>query len=318
MKKMHRGRRSSSGPWDSHRSGGLVMVLLRSRAVCSAADMAIGCRHAFVKRRRGVPAGGNGTERQGGRSRFPSTRHACPWSACSADATTGDAAIGAAVEHVPRKAAGVPVLMGSRSRAPRQDFRKRPFAGPCLPQVKDGRRLNGIVRVHRMKDRRADDRTFTGQHLQGGCAIKTGHSSGFGDHGGQLAGERSSDQSRPTDDSPSGRNAPFHHHAQPRRNCHPLRSFPDLPRLPSGSFGMFVVARLPSRWLRFIDRRVVQAARAEFLRSPCCEIPKSSVMSPLRNNLFEIRVHAVAELKGDKAITGHSSWPSPVRIQRWT
>jgi alkane 1-monooxygenase len=53
------------------------------------------------------------------------------------------------------------------------------------------------------------------------------------------------------------------HHAHPGRSYQSLRDFPDLPRLPSGYFGMFLVAYLPALWFRTMDRRVVQAVRAD-------------------------------------------------------
>lgn len=55
------------------------------------------------------------------------------------------------------------------------------------------------------------------------------------------------------------------HHAHPGRGYQSLRDFPDLPRLPSGYFGMFLLAYLPPLWFRVMDRRVVQAVhgRAE-------------------------------------------------------
>jgi alkane 1-monooxygenase len=55
------------------------------------------------------------------------------------------------------------------------------------------------------------------------------------------------------------------HHAHPGRGYQSLRDFPDLPRLPSGYFGMFLLAYLPPLWFRVMDPRVVQAVhgRAE-------------------------------------------------------
>lgn len=51
------------------------------------------------------------------------------------------------------------------------------------------------------------------------------------------------------------------HHAHPGRGYQSLRDFPDLPRLPSGYFGMFLLAYLPPLWFRVMDPRVVQAVR---------------------------------------------------------
>lgn len=56
------------------------------------------------------------------------------------------------------------------------------------------------------------------------------------------------------------------HHAHPGRSYQSLRDFPDLPRLPSGYFGMFAIAYLPPLWFRVMDARVVQAVGAD----PAC------------------------------------------------
>jgi alkane 1-monooxygenase len=53
------------------------------------------------------------------------------------------------------------------------------------------------------------------------------------------------------------------HHAHPGRGYQSLRDFPDLPRLPSGYFGMFLLAYLPPLWFRVMDPRVVQAVHAD-------------------------------------------------------
>lgn len=53
------------------------------------------------------------------------------------------------------------------------------------------------------------------------------------------------------------------HHAHPRRGYQSLRDFPDLPRLPSGYFGMFLLAYLPPLWFRVMDPRVAQAVHAD-------------------------------------------------------
>ena len=49
------------------------------------------------------------------------------------------------------------------------------------------------------------------------------------------------------------------HHANPSRRYQALRSFPDLPSLPSGYFGMFSVAYIPPLWRRVMDPRLLQA-----------------------------------------------------------
>jgi alkane 1-monooxygenase len=47
------------------------------------------------------------------------------------------------------------------------------------------------------------------------------------------------------------------HHAHPSRRYQSLRDFPDLPQLPSGYPGMFVLAYLPPLWFRVMDPRVL-------------------------------------------------------------
>lgn len=53
------------------------------------------------------------------------------------------------------------------------------------------------------------------------------------------------------------------HHAHPGRSYQSLRDFPDLPRLPSGYFGMFLIAYLPPLWFAVMDPRVVAAVRRD-------------------------------------------------------
>lgn len=47
------------------------------------------------------------------------------------------------------------------------------------------------------------------------------------------------------------------HHAHPTRRYQSLRSFPDLPSMPTGYFGMFLIALIPSLWYLLMDRRVL-------------------------------------------------------------
>ncbi len=47
------------------------------------------------------------------------------------------------------------------------------------------------------------------------------------------------------------------HHAYPSRRYQCLRDFPDLPRLPSGYFGMFLLAYLPRLWFKVMDPRLL-------------------------------------------------------------
>lgn len=50
------------------------------------------------------------------------------------------------------------------------------------------------------------------------------------------------------------------HHAHPTRRYQSLRHFDEAPQLPSGYFGMFLVAFVPSLWFRIMDRRVMAHA----------------------------------------------------------
>ncbi|WP_220338307.1 alkane 1-monooxygenase [Wenzhouxiangella sediminis] len=47
------------------------------------------------------------------------------------------------------------------------------------------------------------------------------------------------------------------HHANPNRRYQSLRHFEDLPQLPTGYFGMFVLAYLPPLWFRVMNRRLL-------------------------------------------------------------
>jgi len=47
------------------------------------------------------------------------------------------------------------------------------------------------------------------------------------------------------------------HHAYPLRRYQSLRHFPDVPQLPNGYFGMYVLAYLPSLWFKVMDKRLM-------------------------------------------------------------
>ena len=47
------------------------------------------------------------------------------------------------------------------------------------------------------------------------------------------------------------------HHAHPLRRYQSLRHFPDLPTLPNGYFGMYLIAYVPFLWYRVMDKRVL-------------------------------------------------------------
>jgi alkane 1-monooxygenase len=50
------------------------------------------------------------------------------------------------------------------------------------------------------------------------------------------------------------------HHAHPTRRYQALRHFEEAPQLPSGYFGMFLVAFFPPLWFRLMDPRVLDHA----------------------------------------------------------
>jgi len=47
------------------------------------------------------------------------------------------------------------------------------------------------------------------------------------------------------------------HHANPNRRYQSLRHFDDLPQLPTGYFGMFLLAYVPPLWFRVMNRRLL-------------------------------------------------------------
>lgn len=47
------------------------------------------------------------------------------------------------------------------------------------------------------------------------------------------------------------------HHANPARSYQSLRSFENLPELPSGYFGMYALAYFPSLWFKVMDKRLM-------------------------------------------------------------
>lgn len=56
------------------------------------------------------------------------------------------------------------------------------------------------------------------------------------------------------------------HHAHPTRRYQSLRNFPDLPRLPSGYFGMYLVAYVPPLWFRTMNPRLIRAVHGDAAR----------------------------------------------------
>ena len=56
------------------------------------------------------------------------------------------------------------------------------------------------------------------------------------------------------------------HHAHPMRRYQSLRHFENLPTLPNGYMGVFLVAYLPPLWFRLMDKRLVQAVGGDASR----------------------------------------------------
>lgn len=56
------------------------------------------------------------------------------------------------------------------------------------------------------------------------------------------------------------------HHANPARSYQSLRDFPNLPTLPSGYFGMFLVAYIPPLWFAVMDPKVVEHSKGQAAR----------------------------------------------------
>lgn len=56
------------------------------------------------------------------------------------------------------------------------------------------------------------------------------------------------------------------HHAHPTRRYQSLRNFPDLPRLPSGYFGMYPLAYVPPLWFRLMNPRLIAAVQGDAAR----------------------------------------------------
>ncbi|MAZ10911.1 MULTISPECIES: alkane 1-monooxygenase [unclassified Limnobacter] len=50
------------------------------------------------------------------------------------------------------------------------------------------------------------------------------------------------------------------HHANPARSYQSLRDFPELPSLPSGYFGMFLIAYVPPLWFAIMNPRLLDVA----------------------------------------------------------
>ena len=47
------------------------------------------------------------------------------------------------------------------------------------------------------------------------------------------------------------------HHANPIRRYQSLRNFDDIPELPNGYYGMYLMAYIPWLWFKVMDKRVL-------------------------------------------------------------
>jgi alkane 1-monooxygenase len=56
------------------------------------------------------------------------------------------------------------------------------------------------------------------------------------------------------------------HHAHPTRSYQSLRDFTELPRLPSGYFGMFIAAYIPPLWFAMMNSRLLKAVNGDVTR----------------------------------------------------
>jgi alkane 1-monooxygenase len=56
------------------------------------------------------------------------------------------------------------------------------------------------------------------------------------------------------------------HHAHPTRSYQALRDFPNVPRLPAGYTGMFLVAYVPPLWFRLMNSRLIAAVDGDISR----------------------------------------------------
>ncbi len=69
------------------------------------------------------------------------------------------------------------------------------------------------------------------------------------------------------------------HHANPQRPYQSLRDFPDLPRLPNGYPGMYLLAAIPPLWFAVMDKKVMAWAKGD--------LSKVNVHQPAARRLAE-------------------------------
>ncbi|MBA4108198.1 MAG: alkane 1-monooxygenase [Leptothrix sp. (in: Bacteria)] len=81
------------------------------------------------------------------------------------------------------------------------------------------------------------------------------------------------------------------HHANPTRSYQSLRDFPDLPTLPSGYFGMFLVAYVPPLWYAVMDPLLIKATGGDASRINFLPAKRARLM----------RRHGLSEKAGESA-----------------
>ncbi|MGH6649253.1 alkane 1-monooxygenase [Aquabacterium sp.] len=81
------------------------------------------------------------------------------------------------------------------------------------------------------------------------------------------------------------------HHANPTRSYQSLRDFPDLPTLPSGYFGMFLIAYVPPLWYAVMDPLLIKATGGDASRINFLPAKRARLM----------RRHGLSEKAGDSA-----------------
>jgi alkane 1-monooxygenase len=69
------------------------------------------------------------------------------------------------------------------------------------------------------------------------------------------------------------------HHAHPLRRYQSLRDFPDLPRLPSGYFGMFLLAYVPPLWFAVMNPRLLATVGHDASRINFCPRQREALMA---------------------------------------
>jgi len=78
------------------------------------------------------------------------------------------------------------------------------------------------------------------------------------------------------------------HHANASRSYQSLRHFSGLPTLPSGYFGMYVVAYIPLLWFKMMDKRLLQVTGGDFEKINVLEKKRDKLMRKYQSAHKEI------------------------------